>query len=239
LRGLPGLIVARHWRAATQVCSGSDSRWKLLLDGPFVVSMRLRLVNLYCHSNSLRTVWPVLEGQTTGKDFYLLLLILVKINTWVFDLLILFNFLSDLDINKSLLLKDTVNFFWLFHHWVKATWHCSCLGYQITVLLRYISQGTSPWVQIVAKWVFCKWYPPFFLVIKLFSFWVESSNGESVLIDEANFVSQIPAFVHNGESLPLACFDINLFHVGRKPATKTTTENNYFVRLRTKTCTVR
>jgi hypothetical protein len=76
-------------------------------------------------------------------------------------------------------------------------------------------------------------------VIELFSLGVEASNGKCVLIHEAYFVPQISAFVHNRKSLPLTRLDINLFYVGRKTTAKTTTENNDFVRLRAKACTIR
>ena len=151
--------------------------------------MRLRLANVYCYANSLLTIYTVLQSQTTGEDFQWLLLIFIEIYTRMLVLLILFDLLSDLDVNQSLLLKNAVYFFWFFHHRVETTWNGCCFGHKVAVLLRNVSQWTSPRVQIVAEWVFCKGNPPLFLMIELLSFWVEATYGICVLIDKAYLVS--------------------------------------------------
>ena len=59
-----------------------------------------------------------------------------------------------------------------------------------------------------------------------------------MVIYEANFVSEITAFIHYWESLPNACFDVNLLHIGREARAEASTENYYFIWFRTKAGTI-
>ena len=68
-------------------------------------------------------------------------------------------------------------------------------------------------------------------VVELFCFGVKSTDSISMLIYEANLISQVTAFNHNWESLPLASLDINLLNVGRKPRAEASAKDHNLVRL--------
>lgn len=59
-----------------------------------------------------------------------------------------------------------------------------------------------------------------------------------MLVNEANFVSEVATLVHNWQRFPLACLDVNLFNIGREATAEAASEDNHSVRLRTKASAV-
>ena len=84
----------------------------------------------------------------------------------------------------------------------------------------------------------------FYLEGKLFSLRVKSTDCICVVVNETDFVTQIPAlktkyaFIHHGERLPHACFDVDLLHVRGEAGAEASAEDDDFVRFRAKACTV-
>ncbi len=59
-----------------------------------------------------------------------------------------------------------------------------------------------------------------------------------MLVDEANFVSEVAALVHYWQRFPLAGLDVDLFNIGGEATAEAASENNNSVRLRTKASAV-
>lgn len=69
-------------------------------------------------------------------------------------------------------------------------------------------------------------------MVKLLSFGIEPADSICVLVDEADFISQVAPLVHDRECFPLAGLDVYLLNVGTKSGAEATSEDDHLVRLR-------
>ena len=109
---------------------------------------------------------------------------------------------------------------------------------KIRILLRDVAKSACPRVKIVGEGVLGNWDPFFFLEGELFSLRVKSTDCICVVVNETDFVTQIPALIHHGERLPHACSDVDLLHVRGEAGAEASAEDDDFVRFRAKACTV-
>jgi hypothetical protein len=103
---------------------------------------------------------------------------------------------------------------------------------QERVLFRHVSERASPGIEVVAQRIFCQLGPLTLSVIEFLSLRIKSSHGVSMLVHKADFVSEITAFNHDRQCLPLTSLDINLLDVGRETGAEATSEYNHLIRLR-------